>query len=333
MDLDMKLAGRSAVINGCCDDEVATDKSADSRITQLRLHCAITAGEISRVIVGEFDHRMDYFIHGECVAALGVILDDTKHDEFGVTLAALESLENDMDTAENFVTYRLSGRGTQKCVLAMLDFHRELQELGLLAQVHLGISIASGEILFTVVGNRNRSETSHLDDVVITAARLMGIAKKEGVVIVDEVTNEGIKLMIETHDIGLVKVKGKTLPLHVFGVPFPAEAIEEAQMSNARTARNRADEATIGYEQEKSLIMARFETWLKQGKKAVVVVEGSSGFGKSCLANVLVSTAQTSHVPVCITQGKESGLKVYTKQVTQQGRKKISGPHSMVFIA
>ncbi|KAJ3127628.1 hypothetical protein HK101_005543, partial [Irineochytrium annulatum] len=67
MDLNMKIAETNAIVNGSWNDSSTYRSGAENWVTQLRLHCAITTGDVSRVIVGDFNHRMDYFIYGDCL--------------------------------------------------------------------------------------------------------------------------------------------------------------------------------------------------------------------------------------------------------------------------
>ncbi|KAJ3141468.1 hypothetical protein HK101_003378, partial [Irineochytrium annulatum] len=75
--------------------QAPTQSSADApqmSLKELYLHFAITAGEVSKVILGDPAIRLDYCIHGACMSSLGPILDGTSAGELGIASSAMKSL-------------------------------------------------------------------------------------------------------------------------------------------------------------------------------------------------------------------------------------------------
>ncbi|KAJ3411610.1 hypothetical protein HDV05_001979 [Chytridiales sp. JEL 0842] len=58
--------------------------SNNSNRAQLRIHVALAAGDVSRLVTGIPDERLDYSIFGDCMSSLGEILDNTKAGEMGM---------------------------------------------------------------------------------------------------------------------------------------------------------------------------------------------------------------------------------------------------------
>ncbi|KAJ3406400.1 hypothetical protein HDV05_006018 [Chytridiales sp. JEL 0842] len=76
------------------DSKVPTNASGfDLEDQDLRLHIAITSGEVDNIVVGNFDERLDYCINGECMKDLDDILSNTKPGELGLNANVLDLLK------------------------------------------------------------------------------------------------------------------------------------------------------------------------------------------------------------------------------------------------
>ncbi|KAJ3215782.1 hypothetical protein HDU67_010352 [Dinochytrium kinnereticum] len=69
------------------------DGSGQTTLYSLRLHTAVSVGETSRVVLGRPSSRLDYFIYGDHLNELGVILEHSKQGELGVSNAVWELCE------------------------------------------------------------------------------------------------------------------------------------------------------------------------------------------------------------------------------------------------
>ncbi|KAJ3192725.1 hypothetical protein HK101_006067, partial [Irineochytrium annulatum] len=164
------------------------------------------------------------------------------------------------------------------------DLHRVLDEP---FTSYISISISSGEILFTKLGNDFRSEllnmklmeTDFTGDVIITAARLMPISGSKQVIVIDDETHDNVKLTHVTRDLGMVVLKGRVNDSRIHALELGEHVDRRRAVAPQR--------AQFGYEHEREVLKERFASWHKEGKRAVVIVEAPSGLGKSTLATFL----------------------------------------------
>ncbi|KAJ3208008.1 hypothetical protein HDU67_007083 [Dinochytrium kinnereticum] len=56
------------------------------------LHVAVTVGVVERVVVGDLESRLDFFVRGRCLEDLGVALEEAKSGELGISAAVLDAL-------------------------------------------------------------------------------------------------------------------------------------------------------------------------------------------------------------------------------------------------
>ncbi|KAJ3193557.1 hypothetical protein HK101_004625 [Irineochytrium annulatum] len=118
----------------------------------------------------------------------------------------------------------------------------------------------------------------------------MGISEMNDLLILDQNTNDAVKLLQPTIDVGLVKVKGKREELHVFGLPWLSHVEEDSHRK------------IFDYQRERDLIAKMFNCWLQAREKSVIFIEGLSGMGKTCLANFTISLAKSKGIKVCLVQ-------------------------------
>jgi hypothetical protein len=177
-------------------------------------------------------------------------------------------------------------------VKAAKAFTETLQKAGL-GKVNLGI--ATGELLFSKLGNVIRSDTSLLGDVVNTAARLLSVTSHTpGVsIVLDEATADAVKEDAKIRSIGKYKVKGKKEELHLFTVDISVET--------------RKIFSSVGYADEKARLKETYYQWRdsQEPNSFVGIVEGKSGMGKSNFVEVVVQMTSTDFIPCCLTQGSE----------------------------
>ena len=88
-------------------------------------------------------------------------------------------------------------------------------------EVHVGIGINSGALMLGIVGETNRLESTVIGDVVNTAARIESMTKTyEQNILISESVYQAMKRP-ERHefiDIGEVTMKGKLMPVKLYGV-------------------------------------------------------------------------------------------------------------------
>jgi class 3 adenylate cyclase len=88
----------------------------------------------------------------------------------------------------------------------------------LLLEGAVAVSIATGEILFSRLGNNTRSEASLLGDAVNLAARLLALTEPNSLIVCDEVTYNEVKSDVRLSFKGEFSVKGTPEPVQVWSV-------------------------------------------------------------------------------------------------------------------
>lgn len=87
------------------------------------------------------------------------------------------------------------------------------------APIHIGIGIASGEVIAGFTGTQRRATYTCVGDTVNLAARLESHTKVVGrPILIDENTCAGLNPEFSVEDQGTVDLKGKTQGVHVFSV-------------------------------------------------------------------------------------------------------------------
>ncbi|KAJ3323424.1 hypothetical protein HDU76_013670 [Blyttiomyces sp. JEL0837] len=175
-------------------------------------------------------------------------------------------------------------------VPAMLDFLIFASKNGI---TPISIGIATGELLFAVIGNTSRCEVSLLGDTVNIAARLMGLELEQDVILCDENTHLGADDLNAHMDLGLHKLKGKDDLRRIWKI-LP-KAGESAILN----------EDFFGYQNERDQMLKLFNKWKVSHSKVNIFVEAASGLGKSKLGKMFANHALANEIPVCLTQGSE----------------------------
>ncbi|KAJ3416356.1 hypothetical protein HDV05_001924 [Chytridiales sp. JEL 0842] len=142
---------------------------------------------------------------------------------------------------------------------------------------NISVSVATGELLYSKLGDLERSDASLLGDVVNVAARLLSLGNSESVVKCDRATYLATKEDFFHKDLGNHTVKGKAEPIRVWGVRSKATNvtnIDNNQQSHVTTQ-------SFGYVTERSTLNNLIERWAMDSIKTQVVIEGKSGVGLS----------------------------------------------------
>ncbi|KAJ3213056.1 hypothetical protein HDU67_003440 [Dinochytrium kinnereticum] len=160
-------------------------------------------------------------------------------------------------------------------------------------------SVSTGELLFASIGSEYRCEASFLGDAVNVAARIIGLSMSKSYVICDEKTSQTAE-GLSAKFLGEFTVKGKTLPLALFGVnldSFPGNTEDASDFSRF-----------VGYTEERECLSESFGQWQEKGKQVLIMVEGASGMGKSKLLENFSKVVEERGGVTCLTQGSEVDL-------------------------
>ncbi|KAJ3416420.1 hypothetical protein HDV05_001578 [Chytridiales sp. JEL 0842] len=202
---------------------------------------------------------------------------------------------------------------------AAVEFEAAYQDLKCGGEI--SISVASGELLFSRLGNQERADTSLLGDTVNVAARLMSLGNhfdshKESIIIkCDLATYSLTKEDFEHISLGERKVKGKQQPIQVFGVRRKDEYHRKGGDKKNRIQRAQS-RSVFGYVNERKVLDEAVEEWLGVDIGRTVVVEGKSGMGKSRLLDTVVERIVDSGIQYSLNQG--SDIKQYSPYLSIQ---------------
>ncbi|KAJ3415361.1 hypothetical protein HDV05_005098 [Chytridiales sp. JEL 0842] len=153
----------------------------------------------------------------------------------------------------------------------------------------ISISVATGDILFSQIGNEARADASLLGDAVNVAARLMGLGnsfdgyKEPLVVKCDAATYALTKEDFAHIPLGLKKVKGKLNAIEVWGVKSKDDFKNTSTIMPA--IQHQQDRRTFGYNEERQVFVSALQSWLTNEGGQKIVIQGKSGQGKSKLAD------------------------------------------------
>ncbi|KAJ3408213.1 serine protease, partial [Chytridiales sp. JEL 0842] len=119
---------------------------------------------------------------------------------------------------------------------AVVEFNKNIEKRGL---GKIPVAIATGQLLYSELGNQWRGDASLLGDVVNLAARLLAIASSEGTLVCDKPTYDIVVNDFKLGFLGNFKVKGKEEEIPVYGAKNPPEG------TNVR-----ANVKPVGYDRE-----------------------------------------------------------------------------------
>ncbi|KAJ3192726.1 hypothetical protein HK101_006068 [Irineochytrium annulatum] len=125
-------------------------------------------------------------------------------------------------------------------------------------------------------------------DVIVTAARLMPIAGTKRAIIIDQETQDNVKLTHATIDLGMVHLKGRANDSRIHALELEGPGGQHGAL---------AKQPRFGYKHEREVLTGLFESWRKNGKRAVVIIEAPSGLGKSTLGSFITDYAGEHGVP------------------------------------
>jgi adenylate cyclase len=84
-------------------------------------------------------------------------------------------------------------------------------------RLHVGIGITSGEVIAGNVGSERRMQYTVIGDPVNVASRLQAAAGP-GQILVDELTHESVRDLVDSQDLGSLRLAGKSDWVQVFNV-------------------------------------------------------------------------------------------------------------------
>jgi class 3 adenylate cyclase/tetratricopeptide (TPR) repeat protein len=147
--------------------------------------------------------------------------------------------------------------------------------------LHIRVGVNTGETLITL-GDDGREEGMAQGDLMNTAARLQSAAPVDGI-LVDEVTYNATRQVIEYRDARSIDAKGKSEPVRV----WEAVAVKETV-----AARPASRHRLVGRRAERDRLLELWTEVRSQQRRALATVLGAPGIGKSRLLADVAGLAQ-----------------------------------------
>ncbi|KAJ3161838.1 hypothetical protein HK101_000787 [Irineochytrium annulatum] len=167
--------------------------------------------------------------------------------------------------------------------------------------IRYNIGVATGDLLFSVLGNATRSEAGLLGDVVNVSARLMSLRPESGLnILCDQDTKNATEEVFKFHEFGIQVVKGKTEPIQVWSVMGTKSTRSKIEASKRQSLK---EKRTYGYAAELNMITKRVQVWQAMKEQTIIVLEAPTGMGKSTLAEKIVK--EHKNVLFSCGQGQE----------------------------
>lgn len=165
------------------------------------------------------------------------------------------------------------------------------------------ISLATGVIFTSMIGNEFRRDPAIVGDTIVIAVRILKFDYATESVVCDDATKEACTSdydgLCEFEDMGEEFVKGKMQRIRVWRlVHFGAK-------KQIRRPDDIMLDETIGYEPEREKVAQFIKTWEKEPDKNTILVAGPSGSGKSMFYQQICHIADNNNYNVCSAASAE----------------------------
>ncbi|KAG0057101.1 hypothetical protein BGZ83_001535 [Gryganskiella cystojenkinii] len=165
------------------------------------------------------------------------------------------------------------------------------------------ISLATGVIFTSMIGNEFRRDPAIVGDTIVIAVRILKFDYATESVVCDDATKEACTSdhdgLCEFEDMGEEFVKGKIQPLRIWRlVHFGAK-------KQIRRPDDIMVDETIGYEPEREKVSQFITTWDKTPDRNTILVSGPRGSGKSMFYQQICHIADRNGYYVCSAASAE----------------------------
>ncbi|KAF9120405.1 hypothetical protein BGW39_011399, partial [Mortierella sp. 14UC] len=165
------------------------------------------------------------------------------------------------------------------------------------------ISLATGVIFTSMIGNEFRRDPAIVGDTIVIAVRILKFDYATESVVCDDATKEACTSdhdgLCEFEDMGEEFVKGKMQRIQVWRlVHFGAK-------KQIRRPDDIMVDETIGYEPERERVAQFIKSWEKEPDKNTILVAGPRGSGKSMFYQQICHLADRNNYNVCSAASAE----------------------------
>ncbi|KAJ3203168.1 hypothetical protein HDU67_010358, partial [Dinochytrium kinnereticum] len=179
------------------------------------------------------------------------------------------------------------------------------------------ISVASGPILFSELGNDYRRDASLLGDVVNIAARILSLESANNRIACDSATQEAAMDVFGFSKLGNFMFKGKKAATDIWLLTNNGASnnqstskLDSALSINGFSKHREKEIDTdltpdIGYREQRGMIASNVDIWQLNGGFHTILVEGASGLGKSNLLKYFEKLCGLRGISTCLSQGSE----------------------------
>lgn len=175
----------------------------------------------------------------------------------------------------------------------------------LLAEGILGfkISLATGVIFTSMIGNEFRRDPAIVGDTIVIAVRILKFDYAIESVVCDDATKEACTSdhdgLCEFEDMGEEFVKGKIYPIRIWRL------IHFGAKKQIRKPDDILVDETIGYEPEREKVTMFIKSWEQEPDKNTLLVTGPRGSGKSMFYQHICRMADRSGYQICSAASAE----------------------------
>lgn len=175
----------------------------------------------------------------------------------------------------------------------------------LLAEGILGfkISLATGVIFTSMIGNEFRRDPAIVGDTIVIAVRILKFDYATESIVCDDATKEACTSdhdgLCEFEDMGEEFVKGKIHPIRIWRL------IHFGAKKQIRKPDDMMVDETIGYEPEREKVTQFIKSWEQEPERNTLLVTGPRGSGKSMFYQHICHMADRNGYQICSAASAE----------------------------
>ncbi|KAF9539015.1 hypothetical protein EC957_005957 [Mortierella hygrophila] len=165
------------------------------------------------------------------------------------------------------------------------------------------ISLATGVIFTSMIGNEFRRDPAIVGDTIVIAVRILKFDYATDSIVLDDATRVACTTdsdeLCEFEDRGEEFVKGKTHPLRIW------KLVHFGAKKQTRRPEDVGVDETIGYDPEREKIVNHVTTWAKTPDHHTILVTGPRGSGKSMFYHQMIHMADNFGYRICSAASAE----------------------------